>query len=97
MVREICDSPKFESKSRDGCRYITFEYRTNKEDVGIINQINNLLSNLQDRCDNCCHYKSEGCLGNYEACSCDIYGILENVGNPHYDMDGSRCQDYKRK
>ena len=97
MVKEICDSFEFESNSKDNCRYITFEYGTNEKDEKIINAINELLSNLQDRCDNCSHYQSDGIFCGYESHSCDIHGNIEWVDHPHYDGDGSKCQDYNRK
>lgn len=97
MVKEICDSYKFENEARNNYRYITFEYSLNTKDREIIKEIEQLLSDLQDRCDNCIHYKSGGYFCGYESHYCDIHGNIEWFEHPHYDGDGSKCKDYCRK
>ena len=69
----------------------------NTNDKIIIKTIKTIISEMQPTCFNCCNYGKAGCLGNYQASSCKIYGILESLDNPHYDCDGSKCKDYKRK
>jgi len=36
-------------------------------------------------------------LGNYASPICSLYGMLEEVGNPHYDLDATKCKDFKIK
>lgn len=91
MVFMICDAPS----RKEGKREITFRYDyQNENDVALIKKIEQLLFAEQKRCDNCIHFYREGCFGGYMACSCKIHGSLENLDNPHYDMDGSKCGDY---
>ena len=95
MVREIMDCPS--KRKNDTHREITFEFEyNNKNDVALMKKIEQLLSE-QPRCENCTKFYYEGCLGGYQACSCEIHGILESFDNPHRDMDGSKCKDYCRK
>ena len=68
----------------------------NPEDELILNKIFKVLKK-QKRCDTCINYKIEGALGGYQASYCKKYGCLEYLGNPHRDMDGSKCEYYKRK
>ena len=92
MVRMINDSPY-----KNGQREIIFVYDNNNgNDVELINKLCKLCLTDQPRCENCKNFYREGCLGNYQAYSCKIYGILESLDNPHYDMDGSKCNDYGR-
>ena len=93
MVRIISDSPY-----KNGQREISFVYDyRNNNDIELINKFYELCQIEQLRCDNCIQFYREKCLGNYQACSCKIYGILESFNNPHHDMDGSKCAYYERK
>lgn len=95
MVRMISDSPS--ERKRETHRVVSFEFEyKNKDDVALIKKIEQILGE-QPRCDNCTKFYYEGCLGGYQACSCEIHGILESFDNPHRDMDGSKCKDYCRK
>ena len=88
FIRELCENGKKE---------ITFTYNgDNKNDVEIIKKFEELCKE-QDRCDNCKNFYHEGCFGGYQSCNCKIHGCLEVVGHPHYDMDGSKCENYERK
>ena len=93
MVRMIGDSP-YKNEQRE----IIFAYDyNNSNDVELINKLCELCLTEQPRCENCKNFYREGCFGNYRACSCKIYGTLESLNNPHYDMDGSKCNDYSRR
>lgn len=95
MVREIADCPS--KRKSDTHREITFEFEyNNKNDVALMKKIEQLLSE-QSRCTNCENFYEDGCFGGYMACSCKIYGMLESLDNPHHDMDGSKCKDYRMK
>ena len=83
-----------ESHSSEGNELkISFDY--NEEDSKIIDKIYELIKN-QPACWNCIHYKDAGNLCGYNAHNCDIYGNIEAFDNPHYDSDGSKCNDYAR-
>lgn len=99
MVIEICDSPRFEDgKMKPNVRYITFRYRTDiPNDEKILKLIYEILDREQDKCSNCVHYQSEGYFCGYSANYCDIHGNIEAVDHPHFDGDGSKCEDYQRK
>ena len=93
MVREIKDSPSIRNT-----REVTFRYDpNNKNDLVVLKKISEVISSEQELCTNCENFHYEGCLGGYKACACKIHGILEAVSNPHYDGDGSKCDDYRRK
>lgn len=75
---------------------ITFAYdSSNQEDVEIIKKFDELCS-TQKRCDNCTNFYYDGFM-EYQSCNCKIHGYLEEWNHPHHDMDGSKCEDYKRK
>ncbi len=98
MVKEICDSFKFENRKEPNTRYVTYKYKTNNEnDKRVMKLIDELLNNEQKRCNNCIHYQSDGTFCGYESHSCDIHGNIEGFDHPHHDGDGSKCEDYKRK
>lgn len=98
MVEEICDSFEFEQYKEPNTRYVTYQYKTNNEnDERVMKLIRELLNHEQKRCNNCIHYQSDGYFCGYESHSCDIHGGIEWVDHPHYDGDGSKCEDYKRK
>lgn len=46
-------------------------------------------------CENCEHYESGGSWGNYTTPICDIYGLLEDLDNPHHDLNGLKCEEFK--
>lgn len=69
----------------------------NQSDRVIIDKIHHLILEEQPRCENCVNFYREGYFCGYNACMCKVYGCLEVYPNPHYDMDGSKCGDYKRK
>lgn len=95
MVREI----DYDSSERNGHTYtkITLEFDPeNENDTAIMEKLY-WLCEAQQKCTNCIHFYEEGCFGGYMACACKIHGILEVLGNPHYDMDGSKCTEYMRK
>lgn len=76
---------------------ISFTYNESNElDVAIINKMVELLD-LQPRCLNCTSFYKEGALGGYTTWCCKRFGCLEYLGNPHFDMDGSKCEFYERK
>ena len=102
MVREICDSFRFDDDSshlqKPNTRYVTYEYRTDIiNDKRVMELINELLNREQKRCDNCIHYQEGGYFCGYCSHFCDIHGNIEWVNHPHYDGDGSKCKDYERK
>lgn len=77
---------------------IVIEYNPNNEnDERIIHLIDNTILNEQSLCRNCEHYYRGGYFCGYSDCRCKIHGSLEEIGNSHYDGDGSKCNDYKRK
>ena len=76
----------------------TFSYNyDNPNDLVILKEIDKLIDKLQPTCFNCVNFFYEGCLGGYQACMCKIHGCLEHYPNPHYDCDGSKCDDYSRR
>lgn len=94
MVKEISDCPS--KRKNDTHREITFEFEyENENDIALMEEISRLCAK-QPRCKNCINFYYEGCFGGYQGCACKIHGNLEHVGNPHYDMDGSKCKDYVR-
>lgn len=93
MVKKIKDCPGV-----NNTREVTFEYDlNNKNDLVILKKINEVISEEQPLCTNCENFYYEGCLGGYEACACQVHGILEVLDNPHHDGDASKCEDYHRK
>lgn len=93
MVKRIMDSP-----SAKNLREVTFRYDpNNKNDSVILKKISEVVLTEQPLCSNCGNFCYEGCFGGYNACTCKIHGNLEAVGNPHYDGDGSKCDDYYPK
>jgi hypothetical protein len=98
MERSIMVYMNMDAPAKKGdIRERTFCYdRNNPKDIEIIKKIDALL-NTQSTCFNCENFYYEGCLGGYQAASCKLYGCIEVVGHPHYDCDGSKCKDYKRK
>lgn len=102
MVREICDSFRFDDDlfhlKEPNTRYITFEYKTNNtNDERVMELIYELLNREQKRCNNCTHYQEDGYFCGYSAHFCDIRGNIEWMGHPNYDGDGNKCEDYKHK
>lgn len=94
MVRMVSDGPS----KRKGQREVTFAYEYNNgNDVALVEKIVQLCLEEQQRCENCIHFYYNGCPGGYMACACKIHGNLEYVEHPHYDMDGSKCEDYISK
>lgn len=84
MVKEIIDK-----SVANNLREVTFRYDpNNKNDMAILNKISEVILTEQPLCSNC---------GNFFACSCKIHGNIEAVWNPHYDGDGSKCDDYYRR
>ena len=67
----------------------------NDNDFFIIEKIKDLLAE-QKQCVNCIHYQSDGMFCGYESHSCEIHGNIEAFDHPHYDGDGSKCEDYVR-
>ena len=92
MVRTIRES----WNGSKGRITLAFDYN-NKSDRAIIDKIDYLMLEEQPRCENCVNFYREGSFCGYNACMCKIYGCLEVYSHPHYDMDGSKCGDYKRK
>ena len=77
---------------------ITLAFNFSSEsDMAIIRKIEHLIFEEQPRCENCINFYREGYFCGYNACMCKVHGCLEVYPNPHYDMDGSKCEDYKRK
>lgn len=102
MVSEIIDVPQckdVENCIPDGTmREITFKYdAANENDQYILKLIKQVISDNQPTCFNCKNYYLEPCFGYYQASCCRIHGCIEQVGNPHYDCDGSKCNEYKRQ
>lgn len=92
MVKMIQDSPSTDGRER------TFSYDPdNDNDNNLLELIRQTISDNQPECFNCENYYLAGCFGGYQASMCRIHGCIEVVGNPHYDADGSKCADYKRK
>lgn len=92
MIEEIQDT----FTDKENIREVTFRYDT-KTDVELLKKLKDFLNDNQSTCFNCKNYYKEGCIGEYQAACCRIHGCLEVVGHPHYDCDGSKCSDYKRK
>lgn len=79
-------------------REITFSYDPNNDnDKELLRLIHQTISDNQPECFNCENYYLDGYFCGYRASMCRIHGCLEVVGNPHYDGDGSKCEDYQRK
>ena len=52
---------------------------------------------MNNTCKYCKHYSMEYFLGDYASPICSLYGMLEEVGNPHYDLDATKCKDFTIK
>lgn len=92
MIRMISDSPR-----KNGERVIEFAYDpNNSNDKTLLQEFMKVLKE-QPRCENCQEFYYQGCIGGYMACACKIHGILESYSHPHFDMDGSKCEDYRRQ
>lgn len=92
MIKEIQDTFTHE----DDIREVTFEYNI-KTDIELLKKLKDFLNDNQPTCFNCKEYYKEGCIGGYQTSFCKIHGFIKVVGHPHYDCDGSKCSDYKRK
>lgn len=99
MVRIVCNSYKFYNGMRllqePNKRYVTFEFDVTT-DKDIMKQIYEIL-NRQPLCANCINYESGGYFCGYESHFCTVHGNIEYFNHPHHDMDGSKCESYKRK
>ena len=99
MVKMVGDCPA-EHKTRwdaEHTRECCYSYDCdNANDRRIMSLINHLIDDNQPTCENCIHHYYEMCMG-YEAIQCKIHGNIEYIDHPHYDMDGSKCSDYKRE
>ena len=78
----------------DNLRKITIEYDLTKDGY-YINKLEQLL-NSYPRCDNCENFYIDGEYSSFRACCCKIHGCLEYIYNPHFNLDGAECPDYKR-
>lgn len=52
---------------------------------------------MENTCKYCKNYSIEYFLGDYASPICSLYGMLEEVGNPHYDLDATKCKDFTIK
>ena len=99
MVQICKDCPK-EHKTRweaEHTRECSFSYDPdNANDCRIVSLISKLIRDNQPTCQNCGHHYFENSMG-YRAIQCEIHGNIEYINHPHYDMDGSKCGDYKRE
>lgn len=94
MVKMVGDTYTDKQSTRER----TFRYdNDNPNDLMILKEIDKLIDKLQPTCFNCVNFFHEGYFGGYQACTCKIHGCLEHYFNPHYDCDGSKCDDYKRR
>ena len=93
MVHMIQDS----FTNKESVREITFQYDAdNPTDMCILEKINSVLDE-QPLCTNCINCYKDGYYCGYSATLCKIHGNIEDFTSPYYDMDGSKCKDYKRK
>lgn len=100
MVRIIEDRPREHITRWDTeyTRECIFSYNfNNQNDLRIMSLIEQLISDNQPTCKNCINHYFEPCIGGYNAIQCKIHGNIEYIKHPHYDMDGSKCDDYKRE
>ena len=76
---------------------VTFQYdRNNRNDIKIIQDMKTLLDK-QPICPNCISFfETDNFIGD-RICCCEKFGCLEDPGNPHHDMDASKCEFYSRK
>lgn len=49
---------------------------------------------MKKTCERCANCYNEYMLGGYPTPVCKIYGYLEEIDNPHHDLDGEKCSDY---
>ena len=92
MIKMIRDT----FTNKESVREITFQYNVDSDaDMSILKEINKILLN-QPLCTNCINCYQSGCFGGYNAIQCKIHGNIEAFDNPHHDMDGRKCDDYKR-
>ena len=49
---------------------------------------------IHKTCERCANCYKEYMLGGYPTPVCKIYGYLEEIDNPHHDLDGEKCSDY---
>ena len=93
MVHMVRDS----FTNKESVREITFRYDAdNPTDMRILEKINSVLDE-QPLCANCINCYKDGYYCGYSATCCKIHGNIEAFTSPYYDMDGSKCEDYKRK
>lgn len=95
MVKKIIDQPSDSKIETHRQIVLEFEFK-NAKDKELIEKISKLCSE-QDSCPNCVNYYRDGYFCGYQACCCKIHGVLDSFNNPHHDMDGSKCPDYKRR
>ena len=91
MVRIICEA----YEANNSCT-LTIKGENYQELKNAINKIHDYIStNISPTCEKtCANYYLEGCLGGYRCASCKIHGNLEFYGNPHHDMDTTKCSEY---
>ena len=51
-------------------------------------------ADMKKTCERCANCHNEYMLGGYPTPVCKIYGYLEEINNPHHDLDGEKCPDY---
>lgn len=49
---------------------------------------------MKKTCERCANCHNEYVLGGYPTPVCKIYGYLEEIDNPHHDLNGEKCPDY---
>lgn len=52
---------------------------------------------MENTCKYCKHYSIDYYLGDYPTPVCSLYSMLEQVGNPHHDLNAIKCKDFKIK
>ena len=45
-------------------------------------------------CEQCKHCHIEYCFGYYSTPVCEIYGYLEELNNPHHDLNAEKCNNF---
>ena len=99
MVKEIVDSFEYKNFApgidlrEENTRYVTFKFKTdNQNDMRIRDLIEEILFTEQDVCMACVYFEKE-----VDCFMCKKNGCLTDIHNKYNDLDGSKCDSFKRR
>lgn len=98
MFRMIKDAPVWIDEEKglaeDDLRQITIEYNM-KTDGKYIDELEKILDSYPT-CERCINFYIDGEYSSFRAICCKLHGCLDEIDNPHFDLDGLKCDDFKR-